>query len=155
MREEAPENYSYEQYDPRYWGRPRQNPAPTHSEDNGDHEMFAHRRRSFFDRFQSLGGLRMREHYGDDTTSGHSRFHDFVLQYFGLLVSIGIGAGVAWILAKILKLAVPTKWSFLYGLLNIIDTVGWWVMIICAIILILGWILGHVYKLMEWAKSRY
>lgn len=150
MREDAPENYTYAEFDPRVWGQKSRDRVVN---PNGKNVF----RTTLADRVGLSGTRRVRQHYGDadEEKTGFSRFHDFILEKFGLIVGIGVTALIVWLLAKVFKIAVPAKWTFLYGLLNVLDTVGWWVMIICAIVLILGWILGHVHKLMDWAKSRY
>ena len=137
MREDAPENYTYAEFDPRVWGqKSRDRVVNPHGKN-----VF---RTTLADRVGLSGAKRLRQHYGDadDVRTGFSRFHDFVLNKFGLIFGIGVAALAVWLIAKILNVRV-------------LDTIGWWVMMACALILFLGWILGHIHQFMDWIKSRY
>ena len=102
MRVDVPENTSHREHDPRTTDRD----SRSYDDRIYSGNRFNRGGFSYFDRLRRPGAFRMREHYGDDTSTGHSRFHDFVLEKFGLIVGVGVVALIAWLAAKILKLAV-------------------------------------------------
>jgi hypothetical protein len=125
--------YSYSGYDPGGFGSPTG---------------------GFLNRLRATNAANIRQHFGDSVSNGYTKLHDKIWSKLTLFTGVGFIALVAWLAAKVLKLAVPAKWTFLYGLLGVIETIGWWVLVICAGILILGWLVGAFAKFQDWLKSR-
>lgn len=108
----------------------------------------------FLNRFRISNAANIREHFGG-TENGFMKLHDKIWSRLTLFTGAGFVALIAWLVAKLLKLAVPAKWTFLVGLLSIIETIGWWVLVICAGILILGWLIGAFCKFQDYLRNRF
>ncbi len=101
--------------------------------------------RSLSDRF--TGGFdRIRR---TDVRATHERLWSKAPAFCG----VGFVALIAWILASVLKLAVPAKWTVLTWLLGAIGFVGKWVFFICAGIMILLYVVGLFFRFTNWLKN--
>ena len=66
---------------------------------------------------------------------------------------VGFVALIVWILAAVLKLAIPAKWTVLTWLLGAIGFVGKVVFFICAGIMILLFVVGLFFRFTDWLKN--
>ena len=89
-----------------------------------------------------------------NSNGGFMSLHEKIWSKLTFFTSIGFIGLIVWLVAKLFSLAVPAKWTFLKGLLSICETVGWWALVICAGILILGWLLGAFCKFQDWLRSK-
>ena len=126
-------------------------------------------RRPVFGRDYRSNARQMREHFGERV--GHfgdgierlgervgrvggedgslMRLHERIWSKLYFVVGVGVIALIVLAVALLLGLIFPRS-----GFVSIIRTIGWWVMIISAGIIALGWIAGWICKFFGWASRR-
>ena len=78
-----------------------------------------------------------------------NKLYDKLSIFMSPALGIAAIAGIVWILAAIVKLAIPAKWALVKWIIGALTFLGKWVAVICAVLLITSFLLGLILRLAD------